>query len=115
MFAMTRKFMLGIGYQPKWKPISAVRRHLDLELDNIAYLNLIPLATYGDKIGPAFEGAYRMSTGLQLRILRPQKIVVFGKGAYERFGGIGLDPWDVRYIEQRNYKDAERVRRWLAV
>ncbi len=45
--------------------------------------------------------------------LRPDKIVVFGKCAYEKFQEIGTDPWDVRYIQQRNYKDAPSVREWL--
>ena len=107
--------MLGIGYKPAWRPISAVRRHLGLDLDNIAYLNLIPLATYKDSIVPAFEDAYQKSTMLQLRFLNPDKIVVFGKGAYQKFEQLGgTDQYDTRYIEQRNFKkDVPSVKRWL--
>ena len=53
------------------------------------------------------------STRLQLQHLRPDKIVVFGKGAYDKFQEIGTKPWDVRYIRQRNYKDTPSVREWL--
>lgn len=114
LFAMMRSFMLGIDCGRAWKPITAVQRHLDLELDNIAYLNLIPLATYQDEIVPAFEQAFERSTRRQLKSLRPNKIVVFGKGAYDKFQEIGADPWDVRHIQQRNFGDAPAVKRWLA-
>ncbi len=114
LFAMMRNFMLGIDYKPKWRPISVAHRYLGLELDNMAYLNLIPLATHQDKIGPAFKRASHRSTELQLKLLAPHKIVVYGKGAYEKLHEIGLDSWDARYIEQRNYKDAPRVKKWLA-
>ena len=114
LFAMMRNFMLGIDYTPAWKPITAVRRHLCLELDNIAYLNLIPLATYQDQITPTFREAFCISTRLQLEHLAPNKIVVFGKGAYETFQSIGVNPWDVRHIQQRNYKDAPSAKKWLA-
>ncbi len=62
LFSMTRDFMRGIGYTPAWKPITAVERHLGLSLDNIAYLNLIPLATYNNKIVPEFRKAFELST-----------------------------------------------------
>ena len=115
LFSMMRGFMLGISNGQAWIPITAVRRHLSLELDGIAYLNLIPLATFGDRIDPAFEDAYEKSTKLQLQSLNPDKIVVFGKGAYdklEQLGGTGQ--YDARYVGQRSYrKDAPPVRRWL--
>ena len=115
LFSMMRSFMLGIGYKPAWRPITAVRRHLGLNLDNIGYLNLIPLATYGDRIVPAFEDAYEASTMIQLRSLNPDKIVVFGKGAYEKFVQLGgISEYETRYIEQRNFKDAPSVKRWLS-
>ena len=66
LFSMMRSFMLGIGYKPARKPITAVRRYLGLNLDNIGYLNLIPLITYGDRILPAFENVYEASTMIQL-------------------------------------------------
>ena len=114
LFAMMRSFMLGIDYKPSWRPITAVQGNLGLELGNIAYLNLIPLATYGDKIvHTAFKGAFCISTRLQLRLLDPHKVVVYGKGAYDEFQRIGLDQWDIRYIKQRDYGDAQNVMRWL--
>ena len=113
LFSMMRDFMLGISYKPAWKPVTAVTRHLGLVLDNIAYLNTIPLATYKDRIVPAFMSAFDRSTLLQLEHLNPDKIVVFGKGAYEELREMGVDEWDMRYIEQRNFKDAYSVKRWL--
>ena len=113
LFEMMREFMLGTHYKPAWKPVTAIRRHLYLELDDIAYLNLIPLATCGDRIVPAFSEAFDRSTGLQLEHLRPDKVVVFGKGAYEKLQEIGTCSWDVRYMQQRNYRDAPSLREWL--
>ncbi len=115
LFSMMRSFMLGTSYGRAWIPITAVRRHLGLKLDNIAYLNLIPLATTGDRIVPAFEDAYEKSTMLQLQSLNPDKIVVFGKGAYDKLEHLGgIDQYDARYVGQRSYrKDAPPVRRWL--
>ncbi len=113
LFGMMRDFMLGINYKPDWKPVTAVRRYLYLELDEIAYLNLIPLATYGDRIVPGFRQAFDISTRLQLEHLRPDKIVVFGKGAYEKFQELGAGSWDVRYMQQRNFRDAPSLREWL--
>ncbi len=115
LFTMMQKFMLGIEYKPAWKPITAVRNHLYLRLDDIAYLNLIPLATYDDRIVPAFKEAFDLATKKQLKLLDPVRIVVYGKGAYENFIGVGGDEWDVRYIEQRNYQDAPDVRTWLGL
>ena len=113
LFSMTRDFMRGIGYTPAWKPIIAAERHLGLNLDNIAYLNLIPLATYKDKIVPEFRRAFDLSTKRQLEALTPAKIVVFGKGAHDKFIEVSGGKWDSRYIEQRNLKDAPSVREWL--
>lgn len=115
LFSMMRGFMLGIDYGRGWKPITAVRRHLSLDLDNIAYLNLIPLATSGDKIVPAFEDAYKKSTMLQLQSLNPDKIVVFGKGPYKMFERLGgTDQYDAHHVGQRSYRrDSPPVKRWL--
>lgn len=114
LFTMMRSFMLGIDYKPKWRPISAIEGNLGLKLDTIAYLNLIPLATCGDKIiHAAFKGGFARSTKRQLRLLNPHKIIVYGKGAYDEFQRIGLDPWDVRYIRQRDYKNIPQIKKWL--
>ena len=91
LFSMMRSFMLGLDYGRDWKPITAVRRYLSLNLDDIVYLNLIPLATSGDRIVPKFDDAYGKSTMLQLQSLNPDKIVVFGKGAYDKFGNYIAD------------------------
>ena len=113
LFSMTWDFMRGIGYTPAWKPIIAAERHLGLNLEHIAYLNLIPLATYKDKIVPEFRKAFDLSTKRQLEVLAPTKIVVFGKGAHNKFNEVSGGKWDSRYIEQRNLKDAPSVRKWL--
>ncbi|MCE2458458.1 MAG: hypothetical protein J4G14_11695 [Dehalococcoidia bacterium] len=115
LFSMIRSFMLGIDYGRAWIPITTVRRHLSLALDSVAYLNLIPLATSEDRIVPAFEYAYENSTMLQLQSLNPDKIVVFGKGTYDRFKYLGgTDQYEARYVGQRSYsRDAPPVRRWL--
>lgn len=114
LFSMMGMFLRGIEpYKPKWKPITAARERLDLRLDDIAYLNLIPLATHNDKIDPTFEEAFALATERQLGLLDPDKIVIYGKGAYEMFQELTGHRWCVRYIEQRNYKDAPKVRAWL--
>jgi hypothetical protein len=114
LFRMTRDFMLGAGtHRPAWKPITTARNHLGISLDSIAYLNLIPLATHGDLILPTFAIAYVRSTAKQLDLLKPEKVVIYGKGAYERFRELS-DITSVKYIEQRNYSLAPLVRQWLA-
>jgi hypothetical protein len=113
LFRMTRDFMLGAGtYRPAWKPITAARNHLGLSLDSIAYLNLIPLATHGDLILPIFQAAYLRSTAKQLELLKPDKVVIYGKGAHKQFRELS-DLTNVKYIEQRNYSLAPLVREWL--
>ena len=113
LFSMMRMFMLGIKYKPAWKPITATERHLGLNLDRISYLNLIPLATYDDRISPAFREAYEHSTKRQLEALQPEKVVVFGKGAYEKFKELSGGQWDARHLQQRNFKDVPSVKGWL--
>jgi hypothetical protein len=115
LFQMTQDFMSGNApYTPAWRPITAARKHLGLSLDSIAYLNLIPLATDGDRILPAFAEAYALSTEKQIDLLKPAKIVMFGKGAYKRFCDLSGRSSDTRYIEQRNYSHAPGVKAWLA-
>lgn len=114
LFSMMQKFMRGISpYYPSWRPITAAEKHLGLSLEDIAYLNLIPLATYSDRIVPEFRQAFDLSTRLQLEALKPDKIVVYGKGAFEKFQDLGTEVWDTRYIEQRNYNAAPSVRTWI--
>ena len=114
LFEMMGKFLLGIEpYRPAWRPITAARKHLNLQLDDIAYLNLIPLATHRRCSVPAFREAFDRATKRQLNLLDPAKIVVYGKGAYTTFMRLGGGQWNVRYIEQRNYHDAADVKIWL--
>ena len=113
LFSMMRNFMLGIEYKPRWPPTIVLTEHLRLNLGDVAYLNTIPLATVNDKIVPAFRPAFDRSTRLQLELLNPDKVVVYGKGAYDKLQEMGAGKWDMRYIEQRNYKDVPSVRRWL--
>ena len=42
---MMRRFMVGNGYGAPWGVVEDVETHIHLNLDSIAYLNLIPLAT----------------------------------------------------------------------
>lgn len=95
-----------------WRPIGAVNKHLGLSLDTIAYLNLIPLATHGDVIHADFGRAYAISTAKQLELLKPHKVVFYGKGAFERFRQLSNFP-HVNYIEQRNFSMAPAVKAWL--
>ena len=117
LFSIGREFMKGSRPgRRRWRPIGAVEDHLDLKLENIAYLNLIPLTLTHTRIVPAYREAFNLSTRKQLDALNPHKIVVFGKGAYEKFMELDGGHWDVRYIEQRKFKkDAPSVRKWLNV
>lgn len=45
LFSMMRRFMVGNGYGAPWGVVEDVETHIHLNLDSIAYLNLIPLAT----------------------------------------------------------------------
>ena len=114
LFAMMRMFMRGVRYRPAWRPITAVEKHLGQNLDKIAYLNLIPLATHNDRIVPAFRESFELSTKRQLKHLNPAKIVVFGKGAHDKFLELGGHQWDAWYLEQRNFKDAPKLKMWIS-
>lgn len=80
----------------------------------IAYLNLIPLATFNDRIVPEFRAAFERATSRQLELLEPAKVVFYGKGACGMFEELSRGRWPARYIEQRNFRDAPAVRQWLA-
>ena len=86
LFSMMGRFMQGHGYGSPWGVVQDIEGHLDLELDCIAYLNVIPLATHGDTIRLATcKQAYQKSTKLQLTLLEPHKILFHGKTPYEYF------------------------------
>jgi len=114
LFALMPEFMLGHrqGRKP-WRLISVMQKHLGLELDDIAYLNLSPLSPYEPGINPAFRDVFELSTKRQLEALNPDKVVVLGKGVYEKFRQWSGDRWDTRHIQQRNFKDTPSVREWL--
>ncbi|HUG69748.1 MAG TPA: hypothetical protein VMM76_18495 [Pirellulaceae bacterium] len=101
-------------YKPAWRPVSAAHKHLGLSLNSIVYLNLIPIATRNDRILPGFAPAFARATRLQLQALQPDKVVVYGKGAFEALVRFAGNSWDVRYIEQRNFRMAPEVKRWLS-
>ena len=113
LFSVMPEYMLGerVGRRA-WAPMSVVKK-LELSLDNIVLLNLIPLCHSNSGIIPAFRDAFEISTKRQLEDLKPDKIVVFGKGAYDCLMNWGGREWDVRYIEQRNHENVSAVRRWL--
>lgn len=109
LFSTMRGFMLGLrdGRQA-WGPIEDVQDYIGLKLDNIAYLNLIPLCTKKDV---NFDGLqtlkepYRLSTRRQIRRLKPDKILFFGKIPYRKFKEWDRKWWkgrksDVKYVER---------------
>ena len=115
MFSLMPEYMLGerVGRRA-WAPMAIVKK-LELSLDNVVLLNLIPLCHRNAGIVPAFKDAFEISTKRQLEVLKPDKIVVFGKGAYDCFMNWGGREWNVRHIAQRNHENVPAVRRWLNV
>ena len=118
------EFMLGFFSLPEtniWPPLAFARNNLDLAWDNIAYLNLIPLATRTNKLSPVrmVQQAYEISTQRQLDILKPLKIVVYGKDAFDKLVRFRRGDSDIRYVEngwmwkkQREEK-AQKIKKWL--
>ena len=114
LFALMPDSMLGHRPRRKpWRLVSIMQKHLGLNLDDVAYLNLSPLSPYEQGINPAFRDVFELSTLRQIEALNPDKVVVLGKGVYERFSQWSGGRWDTRHIQQRNFKDAPSVRRWL--
>ena len=113
LFAMMMEYF-SFPNNNVWRPLKLAKNHLGLDWNSIAYLNLIPLTTYNDRIVPAFRKAFELSTKKQLDVLAPAKIVVVGKGAHDKFNQVSDGRWDSRYIEPRNpRKDAPSVKQWL--
>ena len=113
--------MRGDGYGAPWGVVEDVEKHIHLELDSIAYLNLIPLATLGNNLTVTNKHAYERSTKCQLRLLNPHKILFHGKTPYNKFHEWESNSarWDTNYLERiyRNvkydpHKFAE-VKEWL--
>ena len=113
LFAMMMEFF-SFPDERVWRPLKCAKNYLGLDWNSIAYLNLIPLATYNDRIVPEFRKAFELSTKQQLDVLAPAKIVVVGKGAHDKFNQVLGGRRDSRYIEPRNpRKDAPSVKQWL--
>ncbi|MCY4578852.1 MAG: hypothetical protein OXD31_07370 [Chloroflexi bacterium] len=129
LFVMMRKFLLGIdGHGPAWTPVKDVERHFALTIDEIAYLNIIPLATVPNSNGDeridlaTFGEAYKRSTKLQLELLMPNKILIFGAGPHTQFKKwqSGIDQLDFKYVKRRRGGDIDvepkrfaQIREWL--
>ncbi|MXY45820.1 MAG: hypothetical protein F4Y44_02325 [Chloroflexi bacterium] len=125
--------MLGIdGYEPAWTPVVDIQKHFDLKLDNISYLNLIPLATVpkqkknGEKEErldlKAFSEAYKKSTKHQLTLLNPDKVLFFGSGPHTQFQKweSELDRWDFKHVNRNRggsikveRQKFDQIREWL--
>ncbi len=133
LFSMMRDFMVGSrDGRHAWGPIEDVHDYIGLKLDNIAYLNLIPLCTQKDvNFGSlrTLKEPYRLSTRRQIRCLKPDKILFFGKIPYRKFKEWDRKWWkgrkmDVNYIERGidarirtdrkiDQKRISEVREWL--
>ena len=133
LFELMPEFMLGGRIvdgksRRKWTSVRTIEKRLKLCLDDIAYLNLIPLTLVHKKIVPEYKEAFELSTKRQLRVLKPDKIVIYGKGARDKFKNWEGKKWKkrTRYLFQARYanslspdakKDYEkrinRMRKWL--
>ena len=121
LFSMMREFMLGTRYgRREWGPIRDVREYIDLKLDDIAYLNLVPLCTKGNKFNfKTLQEPYKNSTKLQIQLLKPEKILFYGKVPHDKFKQWEGGQWDVCYLERiqgnikRDWKKFADVKEWL--
>ncbi len=82
-----KRFMEGSATGRAWAPYKRLIEPIGLNLSSIAYLNLIPLATYRDTLTPKrlCENAFARSILRQVEELRPSKIIFFGQKPYELF------------------------------
>lgn len=115
VFAYARRFLLGeVGRA--WRPVSFARAHLGVEVDDAVFLNVIPLATIGERVHvDGFRAAYQLSTAKQLAVLdpAPRKIVVYGEAAANQFKELSRSRYPTRHVQQRNYERAADIRAWL--
>ena len=107
LFLMMREFMLGArDGRRAWGPIEDVQEYIGLNLDDIAYLNLIPLSTQKSNFElKTLKEPYTISTRRQIRLLKPAKILFFGKTPHEKFKEWDRKWWkdrksDVKYVER---------------
>ena len=121
LFSMMRKFMLGTRHgRREWPPIRNVREYINLEIDDIAYLNLVPLCTKKNKFSfKTLQEPYKKSTKLQIQLLKPDKILFYGKVPHDKFRQWEDGRWDVCYLE-RIYGDLKydpqkfaEIKEWL--
>ena len=104
LFSMMRRFMTGNSYGTPWGVAEDMEKYIYLTLDDIAYLNLIPLATHDNKVSLATcKHAYERSTRLQIRMLHPHKILFHGNASYDRFHQWETEDvrWDTNYLKRR--------------
>lgn len=133
LFELMPEFMLGGRIvdgknRRRWTSIRTIEKHLNLRLHDIAYLNLIPLTLTHKIIVQAYKEAFELSTEKQLEVLNPDKIVIYGKGAYDRFVDWAGSKWRKRacYLFQERYANSltpdarqdyairlSEMRRWL--
>ena len=133
LFELMPEFMLGGRIvdgksRPKWTSVRTVEKHLNLCLDEIAYLNLNPLTLTHTRIVSQYREAFELSTKRQLTVLNPDKIIIYGKGAYDKFVDWADNKWKKRacYLLQAQYanslspdekedyaKRINRMRKWL--
>lgn len=102
LFSMMRRFMAGDGCGRPWGVVADIAK-LNLELDSIAYLNLIPLATWCDELTlVTHKCAYARSTKLQLKLLNPHKVLFHGKTPYKKFHKWenNSDRWNTNFLER---------------
>ena len=102
LLSTMREFMLGTRPgRREWGPIRDVRKYIGLNLENIAYLNLVPLCTQGNKFNlKTLQEPYRKSTKLQIKLLKPDKILFYGKVPHDKFEQWESEQWDVCYLER---------------
>ena len=104
LFSMMRRFMSGNGYGAPWGVVEDMETHIHLNLDGIAYLNVIPLATLDNTLNLATcKYAYERSTKRQIETLEPQKVLFHGRAPYDKFHEWDntRDQWDTNYLARR--------------
>ena len=91
-----------------------------MKLDDIAYLNLVPLCTKGNKFNfKTLQEPYKNSTKLQIQLLKPEKILFYSKVPHDKFKQWEGGQWDVCYLERiqgnikRDWKKFADVKEWL--
>ena len=95
--------MSGNGYGAPWGVVEDVETHIHLNLDGIAYLNVVPLATLDNTLSATCRHAYERSTKLQVEMLKPHKILFHGAAPHNKFHKWENDnaQWDTTFLKRR--------------